>query len=216
VRPAGVKPVDPLTSLKHTFETGRDYTVVVGGTPEKVDRSPFVLVDDNKTPIAPGKTRIRMVHASLEASNVEICVDEQCEILAYGGVTRGGEVGGYITLDAGPQKITLRQIDAEEFYVDVLPLTFESGEVYSIFILDPKQGEVRPRIIPHADTGHHQPWVPDGPPAPWPGGSPGQPPLYPPVTGTFLSPTALSLILVLGLTLVGGCCWLAWRHFVKA
>ena len=216
VRPAGVKPVDPLTSRTFSFEANQDYTMVVIGTDEKVDRDPLIITDDNKSPLAPGQTRVRMIHASIESPKVEICVDDHCEVLAHREISRG-EVNGYINLDAGFYKITLRQIDAEELYFDVLPLTFEAGEVYSIFILDPKQGEIRPRIIPHADIGHYQPWPPDDLPAPWsPGDATLSPPLYPPVTGAFLSPTALSLVIIFGLALVGGCCWLAWRRFVRA
>ncbi|MEW5960832.1 MAG: DUF4397 domain-containing protein [Chloroflexota bacterium] len=216
IRPAGIKPVDPLTSLKYPFEAERDYTMVVLGTPEKTDRQPWVLVDDNKTALTPGKTRLRIIHASFDSPGVEVCVDDQCQILAQGGVSKG-DVNDYLTLDAGAHKITLRQIDAEEFFYDVVPLNFKSGEVYSIFILDPEQGEVRPRLVPVADTGTFQPCDPCDPPGPWaPGGPPGQAPLYPPVTGAFLSPTAVILLaLVLAAALLGGA-WLAWRRWARA
>ena len=217
VRPAGVRPVEPLTSIKYPFEPETDYTMVVLGTPERTDRQPWILTDDNRTPLTPGKIRVRLVHASLNSPGIEICVDDQCQTLAQGEVSKG-DVNDYITLDAGSHKVSLRQIDAEEFFYDVLPLDFEAGEVYSIFILDPEQGEVRPRIVPVTDTGYVQPCAPCDPPGSGfpPGSLPGQPPLYPPVTGAFLSPTALTLLALAVVVGLFGGGWLVWRRWVKA
>jgi hypothetical protein len=219
VRPAGVRPVDPLTSLVFPFEPERDYTMVILGSPERTDRQPWMLTDDNTSQLVPGTTRVRFVHASMFSPGIEMCVDDHCEIIAEREVSRG-DVNGYIILDGGPHKLTLRQIDAKELYFDVLPLTFNSGEVYSIFVLDPKQGEVRPRIIPQSDTSYFPPVIPGPgkPPGSWlpPVVPPGQPPIYPPVTGTLLSPVVLvGLGLVVTISLGGGG-WLVWRRLVKA
>lgn len=217
VRPAGVRPVDPLTSLRFPFEAERDYTMVVLGSPEKTDRQPWMLTDDNTSQLAPGTTRVRFVHASMNSPGIEMCVDDRCEIIAEREVSRG-DANGYIILDAGPHKITLRQIDAKELRFDVLPIVFNSGEVYSIFVLDPKQGEVRPRIIPQSDTSYFPPGIPGKPPGSWlpPGGPPGQPPIYPPVTGAFLSPVTLIVLGVVSTVFLGGGGWLIWRRLLKA
>lgn len=218
VRPAGVKPVDPVTSLKFPFEADQDYTMVVNGTPEKVDVAPFMLRDDNKTPLPPGKTRIRYVDAALNAPSIEICVDEQCQILTYGQTSKG-DVNDYISLDAGLYQITVRQLDAKVLEYEVLSIGFDSGEVYSIFVLDPTQGEVRLNIIPQADTGCALPGPPCTPGVPGPpGGGPvyPAPPIYPPVTGAFLSPTLLIFLLIVALMALAGSGWYIWRHLVKA
>jgi hypothetical protein len=197
VRPAGIKDGADLVTGTANFglnegNIGKDYTMVL------LETEIQVFEDDNISVFSPGKTRVRMIDVAQEPS-LEICINkDQCRILTY------KDVSDYIELEAGTYHLKMRLIGTDELYVDVVPLTFESGEVYSIFILDPKQGEVRPRIIPHIDTRKSQPYFP----------GPGHPPLYPPVTGAFLSPTAL-LILVVGSTIfIGGSFWVARRYFI--
>lgn len=194
VRPAGVKEGGDLVVGGSNFEAGKDYTMLI------LETSVWVIEDDNKGPLAPGQTRVRMVNAS-QGPAVEICLDDQCEILTH------AKIGGYLILDAGNYNLEMRLVGTDEYYSDVLPITFQSGEVYSIFIMDPKQGEIRPRIIPHADTGQQFPQPP---------GPPGQPPFYPPVTGAFLSPTALIIVLVVMVVALIGGFWIVRRQFTKA
>jgi hypothetical protein len=198
VRAAGVESGGDLIVGEANFEGSegerRDYTVVI------LETSIWVFEDDNRSELRPGQTRVRAVNTS-QGPAVEICLDDLCETLTHQRLTP------YITLDAGTYNLNMRLIGTDELYFDVLPITFDTGEVYSIFILDPTQGEIRPRVIPHADTGQSGPGVPD------PGYSPcpGCPPVYPPVTGAFLSPVALTVIVALILVLVGSF-WIVRRY----
>lgn len=222
VLPAGVKDVGQIVERDWAFEAERDYTMVIVGTSENIDEI-WVFDDDNQTPLEPGQARVRFLHASRDAPAVEICLDNQCNRLAY----RENE-DNYVTIDAGTYDLGIRLIGTDEVHFDVLPIGFKAGEVYSIFILDPQQGEVRPRIIPHIDTGRllpqppgdagkKPPYGPDypGEPLPYAPGEPGQPPAYPPVTGSFLSPSALGILFtVIVLGLIGGF-WIVRRQFSK-
>lgn len=198
IRAAGVESGGDLVTGDANFEGSegerRDYTVVI------LETSIWVFEDDNRSELRPGQTRVRAVNAS-QGPAVEICLDDQCETLTHQHLTP------YITLDAGTYDFNMRLIGTDELYFDVLPITFDAGEVYSIFILDPTQGEVRPRIIPHADTGQAVPEVP-GPGYP---SCPGCAPVYPPVTGAFLSPVALTVIIALILILAGSF-WIVRRY----
>jgi hypothetical protein len=172
----------------------RDYTVVI------LETSIWVFEDDNRSEFRPGQTRVRAVNAS-QGPAVEICLDDLCETLTHQRLTP------YITLDAGTYNLNMRLIGTDELYFDVLPITFEAGQVYSIFILDPTQGEIRPRVIPHADTAQAVPGVP----SPGYPSCPGCPPVYPPVTGAFLSPVALTVIVALIFILLGSF-WIVRRY----
>jgi hypothetical protein len=219
VRPAGVKDVDPLTEREWNFEGGKDYTMVIVGTEENLE-TPWVFEDDNKAEIRPGRARVRMVHASRKAPAVEICLNNQCQTLTYPRVS-----DEYLTVEAGTYKLNIRLIGAKEAYFDVLPISFEAGQVYSLFILDPHQGETRPRIIPHNDTGRLLPQPPgdigqpcpspcEGHPSPYGPGDPGPAPLYPPVTGRFLTPTMVVMIAGVVMGVIGGV-WIIRRQLIK-
>jgi hypothetical protein len=198
VRAAGVENGGDLVVGEANFEGSegerRDYTAVI------LDKSLWVFEDDNRSELRPGQTRVRVVNVS-QGPAVEICLDDQCETLTFQRLTCHQCENHYISLDAGTYNFRMRLVGTDELYFDTLPITLEAGEVYSIFILDPKQGEVRPRIIPHADTGQPGPGVP----------GPGYPPLYPPVTGAFLSPVALTVLVALILVLAGSF-WIVRRY----
>jgi hypothetical protein len=231
VWPAGIKAGNPLTGTGWDFADNQDYTMAIVGTAEQIDE-PWVFVDNNKEPLLPGKARVRMLHLASRAPAIEICLDNDCKVLTFQKPPEAGaqidQFGStYLTLEAGTYNLNIRIIGTDEIYYDVIPIGFEAGQVYTIFIVDPVQGEVRPRIIPYMDTGHLYPQPPGdaGQPFPYPPEGSGKPhpyppdgagpPHYPPVTGALLSPTAFALITVI--TLVTGLVfWLAWRQFSRS
>lgn len=221
VWPAGIKAGNPLTGTSWNFESDRDYTMAIVGTAEQIDETPWIFVDNNKEPLPPGEARVRMLHLASRAPAIEICLDNNCKVLTF---QRPPDVGAqieqfgstYLTLEAGTYNLNIRIIGTDEIYYDVIPIGFQAGQVYSIFIVDPVQGEVRPRIIPYMDTGQLYPQPPGdaGQPLPYPPDGSG-PPHYPPVTGAFLSPTMLGLIAVITLVTVL-VFWLVWRQFSRS
>lgn len=204
VRPAGVKDADPITEREWNFEGGKDYTMVIVGSSENIE-TPLVFEDNNKGELRPGQARVRLLHVARDAPALEVCLNNQCNTLTYPKVS-----DEYITLDAGTYKLSIRLIGTDEVYFDMLPIAFEAGQVYSIFLVDPVQGEIKPRIIPHIDTGRLLPQPPGdiGHPPPYSPGEPGPPPAYPPVTGAFLSPTALLILIAAIILMLGGGFWL--------
>lgn len=215
LRPAGVRVGDPLGNpLDHPFDANQYYTMVMVGTTERNEQPWMLPPDDNITPIPPDQIRVRLVDASRYAPGVEICLNDRCEVLAY------RQHSNYFYLKAGTYNLTMRMLDTEELYFDLLPISLQAGEVYSIFVMDPAQGETRPRIICASDTGRypHQPSPLPGGVQPLPPGGGGAAPLYPPVTGAFLSPTALILLvggLLLTLGVAGGLWMVRQQLFTK-
>lgn len=210
ILPAGIKDSSPVVEWTGNFEANRDHTMIILGSVENID-APWVLTDNNSDPIPPGQTRVRIIHAAGTAPALEFCLENRCETLTYRDTTEG-----YLTLDAGTYNLKIRLIGTDDLHLYKLPVAFAAGQVHSIFIFDPKQGEVKPRIIPHIDTGQKLPHYPDHPgsyPPPLPG--PGYPPLYPPVTGAFLSPTALVVLSAVGFVLIAAGVWLVRRQFLK-
>ncbi|MCB0153747.1 MAG: DUF4397 domain-containing protein [Anaerolineae bacterium] len=226
VRPAGIVDKDPnsvLTKVDWTFNSDEqpdnDYTMIIVGSPEN-NETPLVIRDDNRTPLTPGETRVRFVHVSRDAPALQACLDHECRTLVYPKESRFGE-SQYLTLEARTYKLAVRLIGTDELYMDVLPLKLQAGEVYTVFVLAPPKGQVRPLIVVTADTGQpakgYDP-VPIGyGDYPMDGGGPA--PMYPPVTGALLSPTAWLILmsslslLVLGL---GATVWVVRRRFVKS
>lgn len=212
IRPAGVKDVEPLRARDFPFENNKDYTMVIVGTPEEIE-DPWIFEDNNKETLVPGQARTRIVHASSLTPAVEVCLNNQCNTLTY------RKFSNYITLDNGHYNAKVRFIGTDELFIYKLPTAFQAGQVYSIFIFDPQQGEVKPRIVIFPDTGQALPHYPDEPHAPAPhapDGGPGHPPMYPPVTGAFLSPLALMILLTVVLVLAIGLFWWARRQFRQA
>jgi hypothetical protein len=107
----------------------KDYTVVAVG--KLADIEPLVLVDDNTLPMS-GKARIRFVHASPDAPNVDIAV-------------KGGPVlfenvpfkqaFPYITVDAGTYDLEVRIHDTGDVALEVPGVSVQGQTVYTVFAM---------------------------------------------------------------------------------
>ncbi len=229
VRSAEAEEEEVVATLEQQLEVGQDYTMLLSDSSDGVIE-PWVIQDDNERELSPGQASLRLVRAaSPNLPDIEICVAENCALL-----TNQEKVSNYIELGAGPYNLNLRLVGPDKLYNDIWPITVKAGEVHSVFVFDPRPGMVKPQIIAYVDTaqiptrsgsyskpqplpypcvGSDQPALPPGDPQPLPEGGYGPPPPYPPITGAFLSPTAVVVIVVLMLVAGGG--WLAWQKFSR-
>jgi hypothetical protein len=145
LRPAGIVDSPPLAEREWDFQEDRDYTMVVLSTPGGIDQ-PWVFEDNNKGSLPPGRARVRMVHASLDMPALDLCVGDRCEVLAF------KQVSDYLIVEEGAYRLTMKPVGTGPAHLIVVPLVVQAGQVYTVFVLDPEQGEVRPRLIPHLDT----------------------------------------------------------------
>lgn len=210
VRPGGQSEGDFVTGGEHSFEPGKDYTVLIVNGSEGID-APWVIEDVNEQALPPGRASVRLVRAASPAlPPVELCVDERCGLL-----TTEQKVTNYIETEAGSYNVDLRMIANEQLFATAWPVTFTAGEVHSIFLFDPQPEQVSPQLVAYIDTAQQpagsQPSAGPGLPAPVPPDGGVAPPAYPPVTGAFLSPTALATVVVIfaAVLLAGG--WMVWQ-----
>ncbi|RME70854.1 MAG: DUF4397 domain-containing protein [Chloroflexi bacterium] len=199
-----------LVESQAPLETGADYTILLWDNADGLT-PPWVLLDENNQPIRAGFGAVRLVRAaSTNTPPVEMCLSQRCGIL-----TNEQRVSNYIQLEPETYGMGLRMVDATRPVNGVFPVTLDAGEVYSIFMFDPQEEGQLPQIVPYIDTKQRIAPTSDSgsPPAetpPYPS-DPVPPPLYPPVTGAFLSPAARLWLggLVVGLIAAG---WLVWKR----
>lgn len=108
------------------------YTAVALGEVSDRGDEPFtveVLEDDNSQP-PEGEARVRVVHASPDAPNVDVTAggDALFEDVGFGG-------SGYVTVPEGNYSLQVRaaQDDNQGDVVDTLDLSAEAGSVYTAF-----------------------------------------------------------------------------------
>jgi hypothetical protein len=145
IKPADVVDTGSIIEREWEFKDDRQYTMVLVSKSNGIDE-PWVFEDNVKGKLTPGKGRVRLVHASLDMPALEICLNEQCEVLAF------KQVDDYMQLDEGVYALTLRVAGNVAPPFVSLPATIEAGQVYTIFIMDPQQGEIQPRVILHRDS----------------------------------------------------------------
>ena len=127
---------DPDTSVfNQEVEVGEgDYTALAIGELAEGSETPFtveVLEDDN-SPTNEGEARVRAVHASPDAPNVDITVESTGDAL-FENVSVGDS--GYVSVPEGEYTIEIRvaQDDNEGDIVTTFDLNAEAGNVYSAF-----------------------------------------------------------------------------------
>ena len=133
------------------------YTAVALGEVSNRGDEPFaveVLEDDNSQP-PEGEARVRVVHASPDAPNVDVTAggDALFEDVGFGE-------SGYVTVPEGNYTLQVRaaQEENEGDVVDTLDLTTEAGSVYTAFAVGYVQpvgspGDEPFDVVPAVDSG---------------------------------------------------------------
>jgi hypothetical protein len=168
---------------------GRDYTLLVVGKPDNIQAQQ--LEDDNNPPPA-GKTRVRLIHASPDAPAIDVCLTGQQNCPVTNLTFKGAS--GYINLNGGTYNLDIRRAGTNEVILNQQDLRLVEGTVYSLLLVGLLQGEPGLQLIIRADAG--------------------RPPITPPVTGAFLSPTALMVLTWVMVGLIGGA-YVTRRWFIR-
>ena len=125
----------PLLTTNVFVEAGKAYTVAgVGPNAEVALR----VINDDLTPPPAGRARVRVVHAAAAVPVADITVGDT----PLAGGTRFASTTDYATLPAGPTPLQLRPTEGT-----VQPVTqtldLRAGGVYSVLVLDGKDGGVQ-------------------------------------------------------------------------
>ncbi len=117
------------------LQAGMDYTAIATGLLN--DIQPLVLVDDN-TPPAAGRTKIRFVHLSPNAPAVDIAVAGG-PVLFSNVPFRG--VGGYTEVDAGTYNLEVREAGTNNVVLAVPNVAVRGDRVYTVYAMGIVGGE---------------------------------------------------------------------------
>ena len=111
-----------------TLVGGTDYTVLAINFVAAIE--PLLLTDDNRLP-TPGNVRVRVVHASPDAPNVDVLVDG--EIVLTNIAFR--EFSAYLEVPAGARNIKVNATGTATTVIDETP-TLADGSVYTVIAIN--------------------------------------------------------------------------------
>ncbi len=139
VGPTGNAVGNPVIEADLTLEAGQSYTVIAVGTLAEIE--PLVLVD-NRRRIAT-EARVRIVHASTLAGNVDIFVTDAAGTdlttvdPVFSDVPFKAETG-YVSLAAGTYFVTVTPVgEPETAAIGPVELELEAGGLYGAIARDP-------------------------------------------------------------------------------
>ncbi len=200
VRPAGSSRTEPVLvdiAINPPYNENQDYTIIIAGKNgrESGDIQFWRLDDDNKNLPGVGTSKVRIVHASFDTPSTEFCVGDFCQTLSF------REHSDYFRLDPGTYypEIFLNGTDFPK--INIPPLKLNDNSIHTIFFMGRSQNEPRLQLVYSLDAG--EPSTDGDHPLP-PGTDPNPPPVYPPVTGAFLSPQLMGMIAGMVLIVLGG------------
>ena len=137
---------DAVIEASLPLESGKYYTVLATG--KLADISAKVLVDDLST-LAPGKARLRVVHASPDAPAVDVAVKGGPVLvsnLSYPNST------DYLTVDKMTVDVEIRAAGTETVALAVPGFALEEGKSYSVYALGLLNGAPALTVLPTADN----------------------------------------------------------------
>jgi hypothetical protein len=139
VRPAGS--ADQVLGKRETFEAGRVYTLYATGLAGGRPRLSLLKSVDARATVA----RLRVIHASPDAPNVDVYADGQ-RLLRN---VRFRQVSNYLDLLPGQYQLQVvqagRSLQAGPVVIDA-PVTVESGKIYAVAAAG-KLAEIKPVVI---------------------------------------------------------------------
>jgi hypothetical protein len=116
--------IDETTDL----DRGQDYTLLAVNFLTSIE--PLLTVDDNSAP-TPGNARLRVIHASPDAPNVDVLVDDMVVLTNVPFKA----ISDYLDVSAGARNIKVNATGTSTTVIDVTP-TLVDGKVYTVIALN--------------------------------------------------------------------------------
>ena len=135
-----------LAQTELTVESGKSYTILVAG--RRTDITAKVLEDD-LSPLGAGKSRVRVVHTSLDTPAVDVALQGDQVLFTNLGYT---DVSDYRTLDAATVAVELRPAGTTTAALAVPDLTLEAGKVYTVYAVGLSNGPPPLSLVPVVDS----------------------------------------------------------------
>jgi len=140
VRPAGETPAQPLLENSESLAEGKHYTIIA--LPGTYRTAPALrIIDDNLTPPASGKAKLRVINAAPDARDIDIYAQGKDRAL-FEFVNPNSE-SSYTEVD--PMNVTLevRPTSQKNILLTVPNLKFEAGKIYTIIVTGHTKTEPR-------------------------------------------------------------------------
>lgn len=136
IRPAGQDTAPPLAETSESLSDGRHYTVVaMAGSDGKPTLNVF---NDDLTPPAAGKAKVRVLHASPDAGEVDVYLKEGNKKV-IGGINALKETS-YSEIDPVRGTVEVRPAGKNNAVLTVLNVKFNAGDTYTIVVTGKSKG----------------------------------------------------------------------------
>ncbi|CAN5400798.1 hypothetical protein BH18ACI2_BH18ACI2_22310 [soil metagenome] len=132
IRPAGLDTAEPLAQADEGLDEGQRYTVIAHLTDDGKGAGLRVINDDLKMPSA-GQARVRVIHASPDAGNVDVYVQGRDDDDLFDGVEFGGG-SGYEEVEPMTATLEVRPAGQRNTMLTLPNVRFEAGKNYTIVL----------------------------------------------------------------------------------
>ncbi len=132
IRPAGMDTAQPLAQEDEGLDEGKHYTVIAHLADDGKGAGLRVINDDLKVPSA-GKARVRVIHASPDAGDVDVYVQGRNDDDLFDGV-EFGEGSSYEEVDPMTATLEVRPEGQRNVMLAIPNVRLEAGKNYTIVI----------------------------------------------------------------------------------
>jgi hypothetical protein len=136
IRPAGQDTAQPLAENSEGLSDGKHYTVVAWA--DANGKPALYIVDDDLVPPTSGKAKVRIIHASADAGEVDVYAKEGNKKL-FGGVN-ALKATGYSEFDPVSGAVEVRPEGKTNALVTIASAKFGAGEIYTIVVAGKAKG----------------------------------------------------------------------------
>jgi hypothetical protein len=136
IRPAGQDTAQPLAENSEGLSDGRHYTVIAMAD---ANGKPAIYVyDDDLVPTSAGKTKVRVIHTSADAGEVDVYAREGNKKL-FGGVNALSETS-YTEIDPMSGTLEVRSEGKNNAVLTIPNAKFNAGDTYTIVVTGKAKG----------------------------------------------------------------------------
>jgi hypothetical protein len=137
---------EPIAQTPITVGSGKTYSVLVAG--KRADLT-FKILEDDLSPLATGKARVRAVHASPDTPAVDVAVGPQTLLFPNLGFL---DASPYKVVDATAVNLELHPAGTQVVALSVPNLTLAAGKVYTVYAVGLSNGAPPLSLIPVVNT----------------------------------------------------------------
>ncbi|PMB05449.1 peptidase [Fischerella thermalis CCMEE 5273] len=125
---------DPVIAETVTIEAGKRYSAAAVGLLESIE----LLVNEDSTEVTEGKAKVRFIHASPDAPEVDVALKDG-DVLFGGAAFK--DAADYLEVDPGTVDLEVRPAGEKDVVLDVPGVELKGNTVYSVYAVGLADGE---------------------------------------------------------------------------